>query len=108
MRVSLAWALAILGLSLIGCSSARPEVWVMYGKAAYLYGRVEAVAEHHCGVSPLPVDRQAVCAEAVRTQKAVLEIAPVVRAELSKSSPDWSRIMEYVDLVLGLATRFIR
>jgi hypothetical protein len=107
MRVSLAWALAILGLSLIGCSSARPEVWVMFGKASYLYGRIEAVAETHCA-APVPVDRQVVCAEAARTQKAVHEIAPAIRAELSKSDPDWSRIMEYVDLVLGLATKFIR
>jgi hypothetical protein len=107
MRVSLAWALAILGLSLIGCSSARPEVWVMYGRASYLYGRIEAVAEQHCA-APVPLDRHAVCSEAERTQKAVKEIAPAVRAELSKSSPDWTRIMEYVDLVLGLATKFIR
>ena len=107
MRVSLAWGLAIVGLALIGCSSARPEVWVMYGRASYLYGRIEAVAEQHC-TAPVPLDRQAVCAEAVRTQKAVHEIAPAIRAELSKSEPDWTRIMEYVDLVLGLATKFIR
>lgn len=92
--------LALLGgVLLAGCASNAP-MWMLYGRAQYLYGRIEALGEVHCKV-PIPVDRQAVCAEAARLQVQMREVKPVIDAELSKSEPDWARLLPYIDLVLG-------
>jgi hypothetical protein len=97
---------AVLGLLLVGCTTADPNLWLLYGKASYLYGRIEAKAETHCQV-PIAPDRVDLCREAASTQQAVKTMAPLIQAELSKKEPDWSQIMKYVDLVFSLAAKVI-
>jgi hypothetical protein len=56
--------------------------------------------ELHCA-SPVPRDRQALCAEAVRAQAEVYRLKPLVDSELSKAEPDWDKVLPYVDAVIG-------
>lgn len=94
----------LVGLLLAGCAAADPNAWRLYAKASYLYGRIEAKAETHCA-PPVPPDRADVCREAAAAQQAVRTMAPTIEAELSKSAPDWTQIMKYVDIVFGLAAK---
>jgi hypothetical protein len=101
--VGLACLLASLGLW--GCASKPPEAWLLYSRANYLYGRVEALAEVACKE---PTERiKAVCAEAGRTQQEIKTLNPVIQAELSKKDPDWTQIMKYLDLIIGVAGKFL-
>ncbi len=95
-----------LTLGLAGCTTAAPNVWLIYTKAAYTYGRIEAKAETHCA-APIPPDRAEVCREAARVQAQIQALTPVINAELSRNRPDWDRIMSYVDLILSLAGKFL-
>lgn len=73
----------LAALLLTGCASADPSMWLMYSKAAYMYGRIEAKAETHC-VAPVSPDRADVCREAAATQQAVRTMAPLIQTELAK------------------------
>lgn len=97
--------LVLAALVLVGCASKPPAAWLMYSRANYLYGRVEALAEQACK-QPAP-KFQAVCTEAASVQKEVKALNPVIQAELSKEEPDWDRIFQYLDLVIGVASKFL-
>lgn len=96
--------LLLVALLLTGCSSAPPQAWMIYSRAAYLYGRMEAKVETACS-PPAPPDLTDLCTSAAGVQKEVKTLNPVIQAELSKEEPDWGRIMQYLDLVIGLAAK---
>ena len=78
---------------------------MLYSRANYLYGRVEALAEVACA-QPTP-KIQAVCTEAANVQKEVKSINPIIQAELAKKEPNWDVILKYTDAVIGLAGKFL-
>ena len=93
----------MLTMLLTGCAS-DPNLWLIYAKIAHTYGRVEAKTELLCA-PPVKVSLADYCAEAARTREAVERINPIIQAELTKKRPDWPRIMQYLDLVLSLASK---
>ena len=78
-------------------------MWLLYAKAAHLYGRVEAKTELLCSTPRRELAD--FCQEAAKTRDAIAAMNPVIQAELVKKEPDWPRILQYVDLVFSLAAR---
>lgn len=91
----------MIALLIAGCAD-KSHLWRLYGTAQYAYGRMEALGEVHCQ-APIPKDRIDACREAARIQQLVYQMKPVIDAELSKSDPDWDKLLPYVDLLLGAA-----
>lgn len=90
---------------LAGCASAPPQAWMLYSRAAYLYGRMEAKVETAC--TPPTARLKDLCDSAATVRQEVTTLNPVIQAELQKEEPDWGRIMQYLDLVIGLAGKFL-
>jgi hypothetical protein len=98
---------ALVGLCLtilVGCASTDPNAWVMYARANYHYGRIEAKAEMLCS-RPRPPQAAEFCQEAEKVQQIVSVADPKIQAELTKGKADWAVIRQYLDLVLGLAAK---
>jgi hypothetical protein len=98
-------ALGALALLLVGCTSADPNAWLLYSRANYLYGRMEAKTELLCTPAPAKVSLLDYCQEASRTREAIRAINPTIQAELVKKQVDWQKLMGYLDLVLSLAAK---
>lgn len=97
----------VLGVAtLTGCAS-QNEALVMYAKASYLYGRVEAKAETACAEEVKSKALVDACAEGASVQTQVKAVAPKIEAELAKNKPDWDRIFQFTDLVIGAASKFL-
>lgn len=96
----------IIGLGLLlfltGCTTADPNAWLLYSRANYLYGRMEAKTELLCA-APVRASLVDYCQEAAKVRDTIQGINPTIQAELAKEKPDWPRIMQYLDLVLSLA-----
>lgn len=98
-------ALLAVALFAAGCASAPPQAWMLYSRASYLYGRMEAKVESTC--TPVTEKTRDLCTSAAKVRDEVRTLNPVIQAELIKEEPDWARIMQYLDLVIGLATKFV-
>jgi hypothetical protein len=98
----LALALALL---LTGCTSAGPNAYLLYAKGNYYYGRMEAKTELLCTPTPRRADLMDYCREAAQTREIIKSVVPIIEAELVKEEPDWAKIMQYLDLVLSLASK---
>lgn len=93
-----------LGILLTGCTTADPNAWLLYSRANYLYGRMEAKTELLC-TPPMRASLTDYCAEAAKTRDIIKAVNPTIQAELVKSKPDWPKIMQYVDLIFSLAAK---
>jgi len=87
-----------------GCASAAPDKWLLYARANYLQGRLEAKGEALCAQSGTLAQAD-FCAEAKATRDTLRAAKPGIEAELSQSKPDMQKILQYVDLVFSLASK---
>lgn len=87
-----------------GCTTADPNAWLLYSRANYVYGRMEAKTELLCA-PPVRASIVDYCREAAETQKIIKAVNPTIQAELVKKKPDWQQIMQYVDLIFSLASK---
>ena len=102
------WLLVgVAAMGLVGCSSAPPAEWMLYSRVNYLYGRLEAATENACLDTSASLPLQRLCATAKTAREEIKTIKPVVERELAQSKPDWNRIFQYIDLVLGYAVKFV-
>lgn len=91
-------------LVLAGCTSARPPVWLLYADAKQAYGRMQVQFEILCDV--ITPENQRICTEASVVDQNIQLLEPGIRAELSKERPDWDKIMQFVQLAIGIASKF--
>ena len=96
-------AASVLLALLTGCAS-NAGAWRTYARGSYQYGRIEAKAELICAPPRNPALAD-FCREAADTQKQVRALVPILETELEKGKPDFSKIMQYIDLVLSLASK---
>jgi hypothetical protein len=93
-------------LLLAGCTTADPNAWLLYAKANYVYGRMEAKTELLC-TGPRAAHLVDFCAEAGKARDTIKALTPAIQAELAKQQPDWPRILQYVDVVFALAGKML-
>ena len=80
---------------------------MLYARANYLYGRLEAVTEAACATSNPSDALVRACLAAGKARDEIKTTVPVIERELTQAKPDWARIYQYVDLVLNYALKFV-
>ena len=99
--------IGVTAVGLVGCSSAPSPAWMLYARAHYLYGRLEAVTESACATANPSDALLRACLAAGKARDEITTMVPVIERELAQAKPDWARIYQYVDLVLGFALKFV-
>ncbi len=106
-----AWATFIFALGLIvvfalaGCTTAKPPIWLLYADGKQAWGRMQVQFEVLC--DPITPQNSRICAEAAQQNNALVMLDPTVRTELSKERPDWAVIMQWVQIAVGIASKFV-
>ena len=104
MRLAIRVAILTVTIwAMSGCSSAPPAEWMLYSRAAYLYGRAQAFTQIAC--EKPEAAKTVACVEGQKIQDEVHTLNPLIQDELSKNKPDWAKIMQFMDLAVGLASK---
>jgi hypothetical protein len=98
-------ALSLMGLLwlLTSCTTATGPL-LLYADAKEIHGRMAVQTEILC--SRITQQNQRYCSEAARTEQVIQSVEPGIRAELAKSKPDWAMILQYVQIIIGIASKF--